>query len=289
MGIKSILVPIDGSKGSFAALSRAFVVADRFGAHIKALHVMTHGADIAAAGTYNLPAKLRKTVVGQADKLALEKAAELQEVFEAHCLDNDIPISTKPLKQGGVTAAWQQESGSVDDVLVHHGRVSDVIAVPRPKIKDGVMRRSPMGRAIEAILLRTGRPVLIEPPKSNVKKCSRIVLGWNDSLECSRALAMTMPWLDGLDEITVLVSKKRKANIKPLVEYLGWYGVKANIVVLDEKGKSIGESMLNVCSEVKADFLVVGGFSHARARQLLFGGVTHHLLLHSNIVTIMAH
>ena len=289
MGIKSILVPIDGSKGSFAALSRAFVVADRFGAHIKALHVMTHGADIAAAGTYNLPAKLRKTVVGQADKLALEKAAELQEVFEAHCLDNDIPISTKPLKQGGVTAAWQQESGSVDDVLVHHGRVSDVIAVPRPKIKDGVMRRSPMGRAIEAILLRTGRPVLIEPPKSNVKKCSRIVLGWNDSLECSRALAMTMPWLDGLDEITVLVSKKRKANIKPLVEYLGWYGVKANIVVLDEKGKSIGESMLNVCSEVKADFLVVGGFSHARARQLLFGGVTHNLLLHSNIVTIMAH
>ena len=32
------------------------------------------------------------------------------------------------------------------------------------------MRRSPMGRAIEAILLRTGRPVLIEPPKQQGKK-----------------------------------------------------------------------------------------------------------------------
>jgi len=289
MGIKSILVPIDGSKGSFAALSRAFIVARRFESHIKALHIMTHGADIAAAGTYNLPAKLRKTVVGQADKLALEKAAELQEFFEGHCLDNDIPISNKPVKQGGVTAAWHQESGSVDEVLIHHGRVSDVIAVPRPKLKEGVMRRSPVGRAIEAILLRTGRPVLIEPPKSNVKKCSRIVLGWNDSLECSRALAMTMPWLVGLDEITVLVSKKRKSSVRELVEYLSWYNVKANIVVLDDKGKSVGESMLNVCSEVNADFLVVGGFSHARARELLFGGVTRHLLLHSNIVTIMAH
>jgi len=30
MGIKTILVPIDGSKGSFAALSRAFIVAKRF-------------------------------------------------------------------------------------------------------------------------------------------------------------------------------------------------------------------------------------------------------------------
>jgi nucleotide-binding universal stress UspA family protein len=39
MGIKTILVPVDGSKGSFAALDRAFVVADRFGSHIKALHV----------------------------------------------------------------------------------------------------------------------------------------------------------------------------------------------------------------------------------------------------------
>jgi nucleotide-binding universal stress UspA family protein len=188
-----------------------------------------------------------------------------------------------------LTDCLHQESGSVDEVLIHHGRVSDVTAVPRPKLKEGVMRRSPVGRAIEAILLRTGRPVLIEPPKSNVKKCSRIVLGWNDSLECSRALAMTIPWLVGLDEITVLVSKKRKSSTRELVEYLSWYNVKANIVVLDDKGKSIGEAMLNACNEAKADILVVGGFSYARARQLLFGGVTHHLLLHSNVVTIMAH
>ena len=108
-------------------------------------------------------------------------------------------------------------------------------------------------------------------------------------LECSRALAMTMPWLVGMDEITVLVSKKRKSSVKALVEYLAWYDVKANIVLLDDKGKSIGEAMLNVCSEIRADFLIVGGFSHARARELLFGGVTRHLLMHSNIVTIMAH
>ena len=289
MGIKTILVPIDGSKGSFAALSRAFMVAKRFESHIKALHVMMRGSEIAGTGTYNLPAKLRKSVEGEADKHALEKAAGLQEFFESHCMDNDIPISKKPLKKGGPTAVWHQEFGTVDNVLAHHGRVSDVIAVPRPKLKEGVMRRSPMGRAIEGILLRTGRPVLIEPPKSSVRKCERIVLGWNDSVECSRALAMTMPWLDGLDEVTVLVSKKRKSSVKTLVDYLSWYGIKANIVQLDDKGKTIGEAMLKVCAEVKADFLIVGGFSHARARELLFGGVTRHLMMHSKIVTIMTH
>ena len=289
MGIKTILVPIDGSKGSFAALSRAFVVAKRFESHIKALHVMTRGSDVTGGGTYNLPAKLRKSVEVKADKGALEKAAELQEFFEEHCLDNDIPISKRPTRQGGATAVWQQEFGSVDQVLIHHGRVSDVIAVPRPKIKKGVMRRSPMGRAIEAILLGTGRPVLIDPPKSKAKQCARIAIGWNDSAECSRAVAMTMPWLVAMDEIMVLVSKKRKSSVKALVEYLAWYDVKANIELLDGKGKSVGEAMLNVCSEISADFLIVGGFSHARARELLFGGVTRHLLMHSNIVTIMAH
>ena len=289
MGIKTILVPIDGSKGSFAALSRAFVVARRFDAHINALHVMTHGSISTGQGAYDLPASLKKSVETEAEKLSIKKAAELKEFFEEHCLDNDIPISHKPVKGGGPTASWHQEFGDVDDVLVRYGRVSDVIAVPQPKIKAGVMRRSPMGRAIEGILLRTGRPVLIEPPKSNVKKCDRIVLGWNDSVECSRALAMTMPWLVGLDELTVLVSKKRMSGVRLLEEYLAWSGVKANIVTLDDKGKSIGEAMLNVCSEIKADFLIVGGFSHARARELLFGGVTRHLLEHSNIVTIMAH
>jgi nucleotide-binding universal stress UspA family protein len=98
-----------------------------------------------------------------------------------------------------------------------------------------------------------------------------------------------MPWLVEMKQITVLVTKKRKQAVKELVEYLAWYDVKADIVLLDDKGKSVGEAMLNVCAEISADFLVVGGFSHARARELLFGGVTRHLLMHANIVTIMAH
>ncbi|MFZ0468152.1 MAG: universal stress protein [Thiogranum sp.] len=289
MGIKIILVPVDGGKSSFKALDRAFIIADRFGAHIKALHVMTRASDVAVTGLYNVPAKLRKDVEQKSDAAVMERAAELQQQFEALCLERDIPISKQPAKQGGATAFWHQEFGHIDEVLTHHGRASDVIAVPRPKIKTGIVRRSPMGQAIEAILLRTGRPVVITPPKCTVGKCERVAIGWNDSVECSRALAMTMPWLVEMKQITVLVTKKRKQAVKELVEYLAWYDVKADIVLLDDKGKSVGEAMLNVCAEISADFLVVGGFSHARARELLFGGVTRHLLMHANIVTIMAH
>ncbi|UCC55534.1 MAG: universal stress protein [Gammaproteobacteria bacterium] len=289
MGIKTILVPIDGSKNSFAALERAFVVANRFGSHIKALHVMLPPTDGTATGFYNLPANLRKSAESEAEKAAIQKAEELQEQFETYCSDHNIPISKRPTRQGGPSAVWKQEFGYVDDVLIHHGLVSDVIAVSRPTIRKGTLRREPLGRAIEAILLRTGRPVLINPPKSVAKKYTRVAIGWNDSIECSRALAMTMPWLVEMDEITVLITKDRESSVKTLIEYLAWHNVKADIALLDDKGEWVGEALLNVSNEIDAEFLIVGGFSHTRAREVLFGGVTRHLLMNSNIVTIMVH
>jgi nucleotide-binding universal stress UspA family protein len=289
MGIKTILVPVDGSEGSFTALDRAFVVAERFGSHIEALHVIARASDSASAGFYNLPASLRKTAEIEADKVVMKRAAEFQEQFEAHCSDHNIPISNQPTRQGGATAVWHQEFGHIEEVLIRHGRVSDVIAVSRPKIRQGTLRRAPIGEAVEAVLLRTGRPVLITPPKSIAKRYERVAIGWNDSVECSRALAMTMPWLVEMEEITVLVSRKRKSCVKPLLEYLAWHDVKADFALLDGEGERAGEAILNMCTEINAEFLIVGGFSHARAREVLFGGVTRHLLMHSNIVTIMVH
>ncbi len=289
MAIKTILVPIDGSKESFAALDRALVVADRFGSHIKALHVMLRASDVAAAGFFNLPAKLRQNAEIEADKVTMEKVAELKEQFEAHCSDNNIPINEQPTRQGEVTASWHQEFGYIDEVLTHHGRASDLIAVSRPRIREDTFRRSPIGQVIEAIMLRTGRPVLITPPENTARRCERVAIGWNDSIECSRALAMTMPWLVEMKEVTVIVSKKTESNINVMIEYLAWHGNKADTALLDGKGKSTGEALLNVCSEINAEFLIVGGFSRSRASQLLFGGVTHYLLSKSNIVTIMVH
>ena len=289
MGIKTILVPIDGSKGSFAALDRAFVVADRFGSHIQALHVMQRATDAASYGLYNLPAKLRKNIEAEGEKTALERAADLQEQFQDFCTQYSVPLCEGPTGQAGATAGWQQEFGHVDEVLVRHGRLSDLIAVPRPRVKKSTIRRSPVGRAIEAVLLGSGRPVLIEPPKCRAKRCERVAIGWNGSAEASRALATTLPWLVKMKAVTIIISKKRQPDVKALVDYLAWHGIEATVEFLDGRGSSVGKAILNVCSDIGSEFLIVGGFSHARARELLFGGVTRYLFTHSKIVTIMVH
>ncbi|HUT41728.1 MAG TPA: universal stress protein [Gammaproteobacteria bacterium] len=288
MSIKIILVPIGGNKESMTALKRALVLANRFGAHIKGLHVMQRVSD-AVSFEFHMPAKLRGSVQASAEQSALAQADEARAGFEAVCREANVALSDTPIEGDSPSANWHQEFGHVEETLIRHARLSDVVAVPRPVIHAGSSRRSPVGRAIEAMLFGTGRPVLIEPPMAQVEQCERVAIGWNESTEASRAIAMTWPWLVNMGAVTILSSKKREAGANALMEYLSWHRIAANVVFLDSKGDSVGEAMLNVCTEAKTGLLVVGGFSHARARELLFGGVTRHLLTHSNIPTLMVH
>lgn len=288
MAIKTILAPIGGTKSSLKALDRAFVIAERFGAHIKALHVMERVSD-AVSFEFHLPAKLRGSVQESAEQAALSQADQYREMFEAACAKAGIALSDTPTKGDSPSAGWVQEFGHVEEVLIRHARLSDVVTVPRPSYAGGPSRRSPAGRAIEAILCGTGRPVLIEPPDVKVERVTSVAIGWNESTEASRAVAMTLPWLTAMGAVTVISSKKRSEGAKAMVEYLSWHGAVANVAYLDGKGSGTGDAILNVCAEGNVGMLVVGGFSHARARELLFGGVTRHLLAHTNIPTVLVH
>ena len=288
MSIKIILVPIGGDKGSMAALHRAFIIANHFGAHIKGLHVMQRVSD-AVSFEFHLPEKMRGTVQASAEQWALDQADELRAGFEAACREARVTLSDRPVKGDVVSASWHQEFGHVEDVLMRHARLSDLVTVLRPTIQAGQGRRSPVGRAVEAILCGTGRPVLIEPPQTKVVQCERVAIGWNESTEAARAIAMTMPWLMKMKTVTILSSKKREAGANALVDYLSWHEIVAKVAFLDGKGKDIGQAMLKVCAEEETGILVIGGFSRARARELLFGGVTRYLLSHSNIPTLMVH
>ena len=114
-------------------------------------------------------------------------------------------------------------------------------------------------------------------------------IGWNDSVEASRTVSMTLPWLRQMKKVTVLGSKKREEQAAELVTYLKGHGCKAESHILSSRSTNIGKTMLRACNKIGAEFLVVGGFSHTRTRQRLFGGVTSHLLAHTNVITVMAH
>ena len=282
--IKIILVPLDGSERSAAVLETALVIARRFDAHIKVVHVRAAGSEPFLFS--EMPDKLREQFSKMNSQASDSVVDTVRAQFKEFCSKAKVRVTRKPSSVKEVSASLHVLDGDPGTVLDRESRLADVIALSRPA--QHRLGGRAVGEMHESLMLHSGRPVLIVPPEWKAHRIERAAIGWNDSVEASRTLAITLPWLIQMKKVTVLVSKKREAGVGEVVEYLKRHGCKADYHVFSGGG-NVGKKMLAACDEVGAEFLVVGGFSHTRTRQLLFGGVTSYLLGNTDIVTVMAH
>ena len=285
--IKIILVPLDGTERSAEVLDTALVVANRFGAHIKAVHVREHTSEPFMFS--GMPASYRKEFVEMSTKAVDSVVSTVQQQFNEFCVRSGVKKVRKPGASTQLAASLQIHEGDAETVLSRESRLVDVIAMSRPT--QHRIGGPGVGELHEALMLRSGRPVLIVPPAAEWQphKVDHAAIGWNDSVEASRALSMTLPWLAQMKKVSVLVSKKREVGVEDVIGYLKRHGCKADYHVIGGRGTNVGKKMLSCCGEIGAEFLVVGGFSHTRTRQRLFGGVTSYLLSNTDIITVMAH
>lgn len=282
--IKVILVPMDGSDSSSEVLDTALVVAKRFDAHIKAVHVKEQASEPFGFG--DIGAKLREEYKELGERAVDAVVTQVKQQFTSFCERNSVKITKTVTTSTEVTASLHILEGDALSCLEKESRLVDVVALSRPrKHRIGGLG---VGELHESLMMHSGRPVLIVPPEWNAKKADHAAIGWNDSVEASRALALTLPWLVQMKQVTVVVSDKREKSAAEVMDYLKRHGCNVDYRTISNGG-NVGKKMLDACNEVGAEFLVVGGFSHTRTRQRLFGGVTSHLLANTNIITVMAH
>jgi nucleotide-binding universal stress UspA family protein len=289
MAIKTILVPLDGSDSAYNALETALVVANRFKAHISAIHVSQSNLQSATYVFASIPKALRDSVEAEGAKALNRQADEIRSRFESICHAHQISLVDKPGQGTDVTGSWNHEFGSVNDTLIDYARLHDVTAFARPEEKQNVLHRGVIGDTLQTVMLEAGRPMIVVPPQWQARPCEHAVIGWNHSQEASRALSMTIPWLLQMKKVTIVVAKQRESKGGRLQAYLSWHGIDSEITVLNRGSKSAGERILDICDSAGGDFLVVGGYSTARAKQRLFGGVTNYLLSNSNVITAIVH
>ena len=288
MAIKSVLVPLDEGPGSFHVLETAFVVARRFGAHISCVHALRNAESSEPYVFANLTGTLRDAVVSESARAAQLSADTIRDNFVAACNSAGVAIR-QPENDGEVSASFEVVEGRPVDVLVECARLSDVTAIASPQLDENTIRQTPIGETLESILLGSGRPVLIVPQEWQARPCQHAAIGWNDTVQSARALAVTIPWLRTMETVTVLVSKARAAGTLRVIQYLRTHGISADIKTLDRGELTASEAILQRCDDLGADFLVVGGYSRARSKQLLFGGVTRHLMKNTDVITVMVH
>lgn len=289
MTIKTILIPLAGYDSDSTVLNAALVLAQRFHAHLQGLHVCTPAKDNTPFVFDRLTARLKQQVLQEFDNDIKEKAEQVKAFFEQFCKQNRLPLDAQSKQSDSTSASWHEEVGRISEVLVRRGRAADLIVLARPEISSASLRRSPAGENLEAMLLETGRLIFVVPPQYQLQSIEHITIGWNASLEASRAVAMALPCLRSADSVTLLTSEQKKDSAQEQIDYLTRHGINATTKILSLKQQPVDQALLTESKTLGAGLLVIGGFSHARSRQLLFGGVTRNLLAKSPIPILMVH
>lgn len=288
--IKTLFVPTSGSETDNRVFATALALARPLHAHMQFFHMHLSSGEAA------LRAPHVDFAMGEGLAIALEdlrrKGEELAAKATLHCHDfckaQSVPMVAAPSNSTEVSASWTQATEGALANLLFHARHSDLTVLGRPRNRDFM----PLG-LVESLLLGSGRPLVLASDGPPPEALHTIVVGWKETPEASRALAVAMPLLEQARRVILLAVEEEAAAstaaLADLAHKLAWHGIAAQVHVAAEKPRSARNHLQKVAIELGADLLVVGGFGHGPFREQVFGGVTQSLVNEAMLPVFMMH
>ncbi len=283
--IRKIILPVRGDGKGNNVFAHAAALAHRFEAQVVVTHCRPRPADMLPFGV-PIPGILRKQLAEQAVELADQEEGVLHSEFAQLAEALGLKVLEKP-NGSGACASWIEEAGRQVDVIKHHGRLADLIAVAQPDID-----RNLGANTLKSALFHTGRPVLMCPPANTPPKTlgEKITIAWNGSTESARAVALTMGIIERALEVTVLSagSEIHGAGSSELVDYLAHRGISAKIERFQPK-KRVGDELLARSEACGADLMIMGAYGDSHERETVFGGNTQVIVDTAKFPVILVH
>jgi len=194
-----------------------------------------------------------------------------------------------------VVAEWREAdagSSSVASVVMRHARTADlVVALQTASDWKGSLDLD----IAERLAFESGRPVLIVPNTgSHLPIPKRIVVGFTDRREATRAVFDALPLLQRADKVTVIeVDPKPGPEIAEmraqLCATLAHHGVSCEEETAASRHGNVGDALLACCERMKTDLLVMGCYGHSRLREFILGGASRDLLAGMTLPVLMSH
>ena len=278
MSYKTILVHADQSRHAAERIRVAARLAQAQGAHLV-------GAAMTGISRYlyqDSSIDLARTVVAMHMDALYQRAndslAHFEEIAKA---------------AGALTCERRLVDDDSAGALAMQSRYADLVVVSQDDRADPAAHLSV--RLAEYVMLNSARPVLVVPYAGRFETLGENVLvAWDASMEATRAVTNAIPLLKRARHVTIAVF-----NPNPLDEhgeqpgadialYLARHGVNIE-VSLQETGIDIGNAMLSMAADRSCDLIVMGGYGHARLREVLLGGVTETLLRTMTVPVLMSH
>jgi nucleotide-binding universal stress UspA family protein len=286
--IKTILVPAAGNETSAACCAAALAVARTFAAHIDALHVRIDPVEVAVAMSADgAGGTLLDGIIDGLTRDADQGEAKARSRFDEFCMREELPlVSTSEGASAKPSAQWHVETGQEARWMTTYGMTADLVVASRGIAGDNAVARS----NLEALLLETGRPLLI-PGAAPPRLGERVAVAWKPTPQAARAVGYAMPFLARAKEVAVLTVEEeegRRDGAERLVRYLAWHGVKAVAERIAPGAHGPAETLLAAAS-ARAELLVMGGYGHTRLREWVFGGFTQRVLADAPLPVLLAH
>jgi nucleotide-binding universal stress UspA family protein len=120
---------------------------------------------------------------------------------------------------------------------------------------------------------------------------SNIAIAWNGSAEAAHAVGEARSFLADARKVTILTAAepdRGQCDMEGLRRLLRWHGVAAKTKKVPSQG-NIGKALASAAEECGANLFVMGAYSHNRVRELIFGGVTRHMLESATLPILMMH
>ncbi|MEC7928141.1 MAG: universal stress protein [Pseudomonadota bacterium] len=177
---------------------------------------------------------------------------------------------------------WLSEELENQKYLGDLSRVYNVVIISRPYQE----LQSASLSSIQTILFDGGRPVMLIPMNKQIDIGKEVVISWNCTTESSRAVFAALPILKKANNVTILTVEKvitEGPSGEQVSELLASHGIDAKPVTISGDEKKIGDAILDFSKSVDADLIVKGAYTQSRLREIIFGGATRHLMLHSEI------
>jgi len=143
--ISDLVVPVDGSKDSEAALELATIMARAFGATLHVVQVVTYPNEIASPYLPQTVA-LNRTAIDEATKEAKQHLTNLAEEFRGQGLETRLHVTEDVHGPGGIVRI-AEEVGAGLLVMATHGRSG--------------IRRALLGSVTDKVVRSTDIPVLV--------------------------------------------------------------------------------------------------------------------------------
>jgi nucleotide-binding universal stress UspA family protein len=275
--LREIVVFIDGSAETAGILEFAGMLAQEHGARLINVFMQPEPT-VTPAETFARGKGMQSMIEAhqaQLDGIEADHRAKFDDIVRRH----------------GIRSEWRSLPYLSSEVGVH-AYYADLVVIARPESPG--QTAGPPGLA-ESLVLSSGRPIIVFPPRGTVSRVHRILVAWNATRESIRAVADALPLLVKAEAVEVLVVDHQRHpeghGQEPgadIARHLARHGAQVEVRRLSSDGKDVGRLLLSQAVAFSADLLVMGAYGHSHLREWMFGGVTRTVLYEAGLPVLMS-